>query len=140
MNVAVPLLQHSQWFGHLALSQTVWSLSSSSKARVCVKLALVGNFVRSQSGSRGRHLSSTMFKPSIWLLPFLPKLSQFIRPEIGQHLAIYFYYRRQALARKPDHLIKRGLVSHHVNSVILDPMLIEPVGCLVAPAAIGFNE
>ncbi len=37
MNVAVPLLQHSQWFGHLALSQTVCSLSSSSRLRVCAK-------------------------------------------------------------------------------------------------------
>ena len=34
MKVAVPLLQHSQWLGHLALSHTVWSLSSSSRARV----------------------------------------------------------------------------------------------------------
>jgi hypothetical protein len=70
----------------------------------------------------------------------LPKLSQFIGPEIGQNLAIYFYDRRQALARKPDHLIKRSLVGHHVNGVILDPVLIEPVGCLVAPAAVGLDE
>ena len=43
MNVAVPLLQHSQWFGHLALSQTVCSFSSSSRLRVRAKLSDVGS-------------------------------------------------------------------------------------------------
>jgi hypothetical protein len=54
MNVAVPLLQHSQWFGHFALSQTVWSFSSSSRLRVRAKLSEVGSLMRSQSGKRGR--------------------------------------------------------------------------------------
>src|ERR1035437_5032854 len=58
MNVAVPLLQHSQWFGHLALSQTVCSLSLSSNVRVCAKESDVGNWKRSHSGRRGRGFNS----------------------------------------------------------------------------------
>ena len=54
MNVAVPLLQHSQWFGHLALSQTVWSWRSLSNSRVLVNALLVGSESRSHSGRRGR--------------------------------------------------------------------------------------
>ena len=54
MNVAVPLLQHSQWLGHLALSQTVWSFSSSNNERVWAKVLEVGNCIRSQPGNRGR--------------------------------------------------------------------------------------
>jgi hypothetical protein len=54
MNVAVPLLQHSQWFGHLALSQTVCNFNSSSSPRVREKLSDVGSVMRSQSGRRGR--------------------------------------------------------------------------------------
>src|SRR5580692_1009442 len=53
MKVAVPLLQHSQWFGHLALSQTVCSLSSSSSERVREKVSDVGSVMRSHSGRRG---------------------------------------------------------------------------------------
>src|SRR5206468_12428411 len=56
MNVAVPLLQHSQWFGHLALSQTVCRRRSFSNLRVCPKLSLVGSRRRSHSGRRGREL------------------------------------------------------------------------------------
>src|SRR5580692_9229812 len=54
MKVAVPLLQHSQWFGHLALSQTVCSLSSSSSERVREKVSDVGSVMRSHSGNLGR--------------------------------------------------------------------------------------
>src|SRR5213076_3084880 len=54
MNVAVPLLQHSQWFGHFALSQTVCSFSSSSRSRVRAKVSEVGNLMRNHSGRRGR--------------------------------------------------------------------------------------
>ena len=60
MNVAVPLLQHSQWFGHLALSQTVCSFSSSSNARVWVNALDVGSFSRSHSGKRGRGFNSVV--------------------------------------------------------------------------------
>jgi hypothetical protein len=60
MKVAVPLLQHSQWFGHLALSQTVCSFSSSSRLRVRAKLSEVGSVMRSQSGRRGRGLDSVV--------------------------------------------------------------------------------
>jgi hypothetical protein len=56
MNVAVPLLQHSQWFGHLALSQTVCSLSSSSSERVRENVSEVGSVMRSHSGRRWRAL------------------------------------------------------------------------------------
>src|SRR6202012_3554445 len=58
MNVAVPLLQHSQWFGHLALSQTVCSFSSSSGPRVRANLSDVGSVMRSHSGKRGRGFNS----------------------------------------------------------------------------------
>src|SRR5208282_2476294 len=54
MNVAVPFSQHSQWFGHFALSQTVCSFSSSSRLRVRAKLSDVGSLMRSQSGRCGR--------------------------------------------------------------------------------------
>src|SRR5512141_2025433 len=58
MNVAVPLLQHSQWLGHFALSQTVCSFNSPSNDRVCEKVSDVGSRIRSQSGRRGRDLGS----------------------------------------------------------------------------------
>jgi len=58
MNVAVPLLQHSQWFGHLALSQTVCNLSSAKSERVWEKVSEVGSLMRSHSGSRGRDFCS----------------------------------------------------------------------------------
>jgi hypothetical protein len=58
MNVAVPLLQHSQWFGHLALSQTVCSFNSSSSERVREKVSEVGKVMRSHSGRRGRDFDS----------------------------------------------------------------------------------
>ncbi len=60
MNVAVPLLQHSQWFGHLALSQTVCSFSSSSSPRVRAKPSDVGSVMRSHSGRRGRGFNSVV--------------------------------------------------------------------------------
>jgi hypothetical protein len=62
MKVAVPLLQHSQWFGHLALSQTVCSFSSSSSPRVRAKLSEVGSVMRSHSGRRGRLGSVTVIE------------------------------------------------------------------------------
>src|SRR5258708_30192691 len=43
MKVAVPWLQHSQWFGHLALSHTVCSRRSVSRLRVRPNVPLVGN-------------------------------------------------------------------------------------------------
>jgi hypothetical protein len=60
MNVAVPFSQHSQWFGHLALSQTVFSFSSSSNPRVRANPSDVGNVMRSQSGRRGRGFNSVV--------------------------------------------------------------------------------
>src|SRR6202012_1577066 len=54
MKVAVPLLQHSQWLGHLALSQTVWSFNSSNNERGCENESDVGSLIRSHSGRRGR--------------------------------------------------------------------------------------
>src|SRR4051812_25791745 len=58
MNVAVPLLQHSQWLGHFALSQTVCSRKSSRRARVLKKLFVVGSLMRSHSGRRTRGTSA----------------------------------------------------------------------------------
>src|SRR3954471_22732991 len=72
MKVAVPLLQHSQWFGHFALSQTVCSFSSSNSARVCENEFDVGSLMRSHSGKRGRGLSSAGLSAGIFLLDFLP--------------------------------------------------------------------
>lgn len=60
MNVAVPLLQHSQWFGHFALSQTVCSLSSSSSERVRENVSEVGSVIRNHSGKRGRGFNSVV--------------------------------------------------------------------------------
>jgi hypothetical protein len=54
------LLQHSQWFGHFALSQTVWSFNSSSSERVREKVSEVGRVMRSHSGSRGRGFDSVV--------------------------------------------------------------------------------
>src|SRR5512141_973479 len=76
MNVAVPLLQHSQWFGQAALWQTVWSFSSSSSARVCAKVSVVGSRVRSQGGMRGRGPAEAAGDPVILLLQGLPEISQ----------------------------------------------------------------
>jgi hypothetical protein len=59
MKVAVPLLQHSQWFGHFALSHTVWSRRSARSCRVRVKALVVGNPTFSHAGSRGRAVSET---------------------------------------------------------------------------------
>src|SRR5208282_3730569 len=66
MNVAVPFSQHSQWFGHFALSQTVCSFSSSSSARVCEKLSDVGSLMRSHSGRRGRGFNSVVVIQNIF--------------------------------------------------------------------------
>ena len=64
MKVAVPLLQHSQWFGHGALWQTVCSLSSSSRARVCAKLSVVGSrSVQPGRQTRARHGGSRVIRP-----------------------------------------------------------------------------
>ena len=54
MKEAVPLAQHSQWFGHLALWQTVLRFSSLNRPRVLANVLLVGRARRSHSGSRGR--------------------------------------------------------------------------------------
>src|SRR5437764_6917584 len=88
MKVAVPLLQHSKWFGQRALSQTVWSLSSSSRERVRAKLAVVGKRMRSQSGRRGRGGASAGFNAGILLFELIPKMSKLIGTEVGKNLAI----------------------------------------------------
>src|SRR4051812_12981373 len=105
MNVAVPLLQHSQWFGHLALSHTVCSLSSSSSARVREKLCSTGNFRRNHSGNRGRTAASTGFKPGIVLFQAPPKFGELFGAEIREDFPIYVNHRRQFLAGKLDHFV-----------------------------------
>jgi len=88
MKVAVPLLQHSQWLGHFALSQTVCSLSSSSSARVRENVLDVGSGRRNHSGSRGRTGGSARFEPAILLFQLLPKARELVGTEIGKDLAI----------------------------------------------------
>jgi hypothetical protein len=58
MKVAVLLLQHSQWLGQRALSQTVCKRRSSSSRRVCSKALFAGNRKRSHSGMRGREFTT----------------------------------------------------------------------------------
>src|SRR6266571_1491916 len=50
MNVAVPWLQHSQRFGHCALSQTVWRRKSEISALVEKKTGFDGNLTLIQDG------------------------------------------------------------------------------------------
>src|SRR5215510_1879665 len=89
MNVAVPLLQHSQWFGQRALSQTVCRLSSSSNARVRAKLSDVGNRKRNHSGKRGRIAGELAgFETGILLFQLLPEMRQLVRSKIRQDLSI----------------------------------------------------
>jgi hypothetical protein len=50
MNVAVPWLQHSQRFGHWALSQTVWSFRSETSPFVEKKTGFDGRRTLIHSG------------------------------------------------------------------------------------------
>src|SRR5438874_13066245 len=52
MNVAVPWLQHSQRFGHCALSQTVYNRRSEMSALVEKKTGFDGNRTLIQEGLR----------------------------------------------------------------------------------------
>src|SRR4051812_6540138 len=96
MKVAVPLLQHSQWLGHLALSQTVCSFSSSSSARVFPNEEDVGNFSRSHSGSRGRKLGLTV--------SVIIQISSRTLPVVKCRSQLEFHRRRQLLARGSDRI------------------------------------
>src|SRR5579862_3459450 len=125
MNVAVPLLQHSQWFGHFALSQTVWSFNSSSSARVCEKESEVGSLIRSHSGRRGRGLKSTGLIAAISLLHFPPEAGELLWAKIGKDFAIHINDGRQFLTGEADHFIKRCLVSDHVHFFVFNAALVE---------------
>src|SRR5579872_1667173 len=142
MNVAVPLLQHSQWLGHLALSQTVWSFSSSSRLRVWAKASVVGSLVRSHSGRRGRALTWACvgLDSTILALQSFPKSGQLVRAEIRQDLSIHLDHRRQFLSGKPHHLRVCGIVLDDIEGFVFDPMRIEPMLGFVTPAAIRFDK
>src|SRR3954451_7550115 len=102
MNVAVPLLQHSQWFGHLALSQTVCSRRSSSRLRVFPNVFSVGNRRRSHSGMRGLSLGGNETLELILRflrLELAPEFLELIRAEVGQDFAVNIDHRRQSLSR-----------------------------------------
>src|SRR5437660_11453041 len=101
MNVAVPLLQHSKWFGHRALSHTVCSFNSSSRERVRANLSVVGNRMRSHSGRRGRAGASAGFNAGILLLfQLLPKTRELIGAKIGENLPIHIDDRCKFLSRE----------------------------------------
>src|SRR5690349_17818829 len=136
MKVAVPLLQHSQWFGHLALSQTVCRRRSSRRARVWKKLLLVGSLMRSHSGRRTRGtvvaegmLSLvTILRPEEYgqslltststtvklrrlggrVLEAFPEFFQLIGVEIGEDFAIDFDTGSFGLAREVEHFLAGG--------------------------------
>src|SRR5438874_3983939 len=61
MNVAVPWLQHSQRFGHCALSQTVWSRRSEISALVEKKTGFEGNRTLIQDGLCARCSAGSIF-------------------------------------------------------------------------------
>lgn len=98
MKVAVLLLQHSQWLGHLALWQTVWSLSSSSSARVRLKPWLTGSWKRSHAGRRGRACGGGSVVFTLLLLKLLPEYCQFAGVEVSQNLAVRLEDRGECLA------------------------------------------
>src|SRR5258706_4846886 len=140
MNVAVPLLQHSQWLGHLALSQTVWSFSSSSSERVSAKLSDVGSGRRSHSGRRARGFGSARFETAIFLLQLLPEIRKLVRTEVRQDFTIQFNFRGKFLAGKADHFVISRFIGDNVDLFIVDAALIEPVGGLMAPTAVRLYE
>src|SRR6266478_10126298 len=140
MKVAVPRLQHSQWFGHLALSQTVCNRNSSSSARVWANLSVVGRVIRSHGGKRGRVLKSAEFKPGILFLQPSPKFRQLVGTKIGQNLALHIEDRRQILPRKPNHLIVRSLISHDIYLFVIDSVRVQPVHGPVTPPTERVDE
>src|SRR5437773_5758681 len=97
MNVAVPRLQHSQWFGHLALSQTVCSFNSFRSVRVWAKLSVRGRVIRSHSGNLGRDLSSADFNPGMLSFEPLPEPGQLIGTKIRQNFTLGVQNGRQIL-------------------------------------------
>src|SRR5207302_11369135 len=65
MKVAVPWLQHSQRFGHCALSQTVCSRKSEISALVEKKTGLFGRRTLIHSGLRGWCSEGSIFTQDI---------------------------------------------------------------------------
>src|SRR5690348_7750243 len=126
MKVAVPLLQHSQWFGHLALSQTVCSFNSSSNARVCEKVSDVGSLMRSHSGKRGRGLSSAGLIAGISFFQFVPEGRELIRPEVSEDFPVHIDHRREFLTGQSDHLVESGFVSDDIHLFVFDAPFVEP--------------
>src|SRR5205809_7235700 len=83
MNVAVPWLQHSQRFGHCALSQTVCSRRSEISALVEKKTGFDGNRTLIQDGlcawSRAGSIFEHDIRRKITVLRNLQKLNRKIR-------------------------------------------------------------
>jgi hypothetical protein len=52
MNVTVPAFQHSVWFGHAALLQTVWRLLSLIRFRTVARRSFVVSRILNQGGRR----------------------------------------------------------------------------------------
>src|SRR5688572_23357180 len=153
MNVAVPLLQHSQGFGHLALSHTVCRRKPSSRLRVWPKVSVVGSLRRSHSGMRGRGLGAIKVG-STALMKFvslrscsarlksllLPPHFKLVRTEVGEDLAIHVNHRRLGLTRKREHLLPRSSILDDIQCLVGDTMSIEPFAGFVAPTAERFDE
>src|SRR5436190_13907718 len=164
MNVAVPLLQHSQWFGHFALSHTVCRRKPSSRFRVRANVVSVGSFKRNHSGMRGRGFSagseivviqgfvvvqysklnqaaiSDRFSGLGTRFQLLPRFLQLTSVKIRQHFTIDVNHRRKRLARQVNHLLVGSGIRNHVQLLKRNPSPIEPVFCLVAPATVRFHK
>ena len=117
------------------------NFSSSSKERVRAKLSVVGNRIRSHSGSRGRDAASAGFNAAILLLfQLTPKTSELVRAEIREDFAIHINHGGKFLSGEIDHFIVSRLVRNHIHRFIINLMLVEPTLGFVAPAAIWFHE
>src|SRR3954464_6929560 len=66
MNVAVPWLQHSQRFGHCALSQTVWSFRSEISPFVEKKTGFEGKRTLIHSGFLAKCRAGSIFEQDIF--------------------------------------------------------------------------
>jgi hypothetical protein len=140
MKVAVLRLQHSQWFGHFALSQTVWSFNSSSNARVRLKLADVGSGILSHPGRRGRTGESVTVGRAMLVFESLPERVELFRAEIGEDFTVHINHGCQILPAQLDHLIEGGIVRDDIQQIIIDPALIQPTHGTMTPTAVGLDE
>lgn len=80
--------------------------------------------------------------PSIFLVRCLlgPELGEFVDIEICEDRAVDLNDRRQCLAGFLYHFDHGGAVGNDVQGFILNPLGIQPIDGLVAPAAERFDE